>query len=109
MVSRIGSGWSAQGVQGPRAGTRAQAARFEPKGRLDTGVKEASDVVALPPESVKPAPELGASLDTRYITGLGTLNDQMLILVDIEKLIGSDELQIVDATVENSQREAANQ
>jgi uncharacterized protein YjiK len=48
MVSRIGSGWSAQGVSAPRSGARAQATRFEPKGRLDTGVKEASDVVALP-------------------------------------------------------------
>lgn len=57
-----------------------------------------SDVIELPPQSIKPAPEFGASLDTRYITGLGTLNDQMLILVDIEKLIGSDELQIMDVT-----------
>lgn len=68
-----------------------------------------SDVVALPRESIKPAPELGASLDTRYITGLGTLNDQMLILVDIEKLIGSDELQIVDSAADNSQSEVVNQ
>jgi len=57
-----------------------------------------SDVIELPPQSIKPAPEFGASLDTRYITGLGTLNDQMLILVDIEKLIGSDELQIMEVT-----------
>ena len=55
-----------------------------------------SDVIELPPQNIKPAPEFGASLDTRYITGLGTLNDQMLILVDIEKLIGSDELQIME-------------
>lgn len=67
-----------------------------------------SDVVALPAQSIKPAPELGASLDTRYITGLGTVNDEMLILVDIEKLIGSDELQIVDTTAENPQKEAVN-
>ncbi|HBA90142.1 MAG TPA: chemotaxis protein CheW [Geobacter sp.] len=67
-----------------------------------------SDVVALPAQSIKPAPELGASLDTRYITGLGTLNDEMLILVDIEKLIGSDELQMVDNTVEYPEREAVN-
>ena len=56
-----------------------------------------SDVVELPAQNIKPPPELGAALDTRYITGLGTLNDQMLILVDIEKLIASDELEIMDA------------
>ena len=55
-----------------------------------------SDVVQLAADSIKPAPELGAAVETRYITGLGTLNDEMLILVDIEKLIGSEELQIMD-------------
>ena len=56
-----------------------------------------SDVVALTADQIKPAPEFGGALDTRYLTGLGTLNDEMLILVDIEKLIGSDELQIMES------------
>lgn len=55
-----------------------------------------SDVVALSPEQIKPAPEMGAALDTHYITGLGTLNDQMLILVDIEKLMSSEEMQVME-------------
>ncbi len=55
-----------------------------------------SDVVALNPEQIKPAPEMGAALDIDYITGLGTLNDQMLILVDIEKLMSSDEMQVME-------------
>jgi len=55
-----------------------------------------SDVVALSPEQIKPAPEMGAAMDTGYITGLGTLNDQMLILVDIEKLMSSEEMQVMD-------------
>jgi purine-binding chemotaxis protein CheW len=54
-----------------------------------------SDVVALSPEQVRPAPEMGAALDTAYITGLGTMNDQMLILVDIEKLMSSEEMQLI--------------
>ena len=57
-----------------------------------------SDVVALTPEQIKPAPEMGAALDTNYITGLGTVNDQMLILVDIEKLMSSEEMQLIDHT-----------
>jgi purine-binding chemotaxis protein CheW len=55
-----------------------------------------SDVVALSAEQIKPAPEFGSALDTRYLTGLGTVNDEMLILVDIEKLVASDELQIME-------------
>ncbi len=55
-----------------------------------------SDVVALSPEQIKAAPEMGAAMDTDYITGLGTLNDQMLILVDIEKLMSSEEMQVME-------------
>lgn len=55
-----------------------------------------SDVVALNAEQIKPAPEMGTTLDTGYITGLGTLNDQMLILVDIEKLMSSEEMQVME-------------
>lgn len=55
-----------------------------------------SDVVALSPEQIKAAPEMGAAMDTDYITGLGTLNDQMLILVDIEKLMSSEDMQVME-------------
>lgn len=55
-----------------------------------------SDVVALSPEQIKPAPEMGAALNTDYITGLGTVNEQMLILVDIEKLMSSEEMQVME-------------
>ena len=56
-----------------------------------------SDVVTLNAEQIKPAPEFGSALDTDYITGLGTMNEQMLILVDIERLMGSEEMQLMDA------------
>jgi purine-binding chemotaxis protein CheW len=54
-----------------------------------------SDVVGLAPEQVRPAPEMGAALDTHYITGLATVEGQMLILVDIETLMSSEEMQII--------------
>ena len=59
-------------------------------------VDSVSDVVTLTPEQIRPAPEMGAALDTHYITGLGTQHDQMLILVDIEKLMSSEEMQLID-------------
>lgn len=55
-----------------------------------------SDVVALAPEQVKPAPELSATLDTRYLAGLATIDERMLILVDIERLMASAEMQLTD-------------
>jgi len=55
-----------------------------------------SDVVALLADQIKPPPEFGSALDTAYITGLGTVNDGMVILVDIEQLMGSPEMQLME-------------
>ncbi len=55
-----------------------------------------SDVVTLAGEQIKPPPEFGASFDAQYINGIGTVENQMLILVDIEKLMSSAELQLVE-------------
>ncbi len=56
-----------------------------------------SDVVALDAEALRPPPEFGGALDTRYITGLGALDERMLILIDIESLISEDILNIAAA------------
>lgn len=56
-----------------------------------------SDVVTLLPDQIRPAPEFGSGINSDYITGIGTVNTQMLILVDIERLIGSSEMQLMVA------------
>jgi purine-binding chemotaxis protein CheW len=60
-------------------------------------VDSVSDVITLGPEQVKPAPEFGAALDTQYIIGLGAVEERMLILVDIEKLMTGRDMDLVDA------------
>ncbi|EXJ16119.1 chemotaxis protein CheW [Imhoffiella purpurea] len=55
-----------------------------------------SDVIALDREQVRPAPEFGAILDTDYIDGLATFDERMVIMVDIEKLMTSGEMGLVD-------------
>lgn len=44
-----------------------------------------SDVLMLNAGQIRPAPEFGATLSTEYLTGLGTVDERMLILVDIER------------------------
>jgi purine-binding chemotaxis protein CheW len=56
-----------------------------------------SDVITLTTEQLKPAPEFGTSLDTQYITGLGTVDERMIIVVDIEKLMSSRDMELVEA------------
>jgi len=59
-------------------------------------VDSVSDVITLSPEQVKPAPEMGTALNTDYLIGLGTIDQRMLILVDIDKLMSSAEMGLID-------------
>ena len=59
-------------------------------------VDSVSDVITLSAEQIKPAPEMGSVLDTDYIIGLGTLDTRMLILVDIDRLMSSEELGLIE-------------
>ena len=56
-----------------------------------------SDVLSLTAEQIRPAPEFAVTLSTEYLTGLGALGDRMLILVNIEKLLNSEEMALVDS------------
>jgi purine-binding chemotaxis protein CheW len=59
-----------------------------------------SDVIQLAEEQIRTAPDFSnASFDTRYITGLGTFDERMLILVDIEKLMGSPDMALFETAV----------
>ena len=62
-------------------------------------VDSVSDVLTLTHEQIKAAPALSTSLDTRYIMGLGTIDQRMLILVDIEKLMSSRDMDLVEEAV----------
>ena len=55
-----------------------------------------SDVITLTPEQTKAAPEFGSTMDTQYIMGLGTVDERMIILVDIERLMTSRDMELVD-------------
>jgi len=62
-------------------------------------VDSVSDVLTLSIEQIKEAPMLSASLDTRYILGLGTVEQRMLILVDIERLMSSRDMELMEEVV----------
>jgi len=54
-----------------------------------------SDVVTLLPEQIKPVPEFGSTFDTEYLIGLAAMDQRMLILVDIERLMTSREMELI--------------
>lgn len=55
-----------------------------------------SDVMALQAGHIRDVPDLVSSIDTRYILGLATIEERMLILVDIERLMNSREMALMD-------------
>ena len=59
-------------------------------------VDSVSDVTPLSPDQVRPTPELGSVVDTSYINGLAALGERMLILLDIEKLMMSRDMGLVE-------------
>lgn len=58
-------------------------------------VDSVSDVTMLAPEQIKPAPRLGSTIDANYLIGLGTIEDRMLILIDVLKMMSSDDLGLI--------------
>ncbi len=63
-------------------------------------VDAVSDVLALAGDDIQPPPEFAESVfDSSYITGLATVDDRMLILLDIEKLITGADMALVEERV----------
>jgi purine-binding chemotaxis protein CheW len=63
-------------------------------------VDSVSDVLTLAAEAIRPPPEFAsATFDTKYITGLGTVDDRMLIMLDIEKLMTGADMALVDSAI----------
>lgn len=54
-------------------------------------VDSVSDVVNVDKTSVQDAPDFGAKVSTEFITGLVSLNDRMVMLLDVDKLLDLDD------------------
>lgn len=59
-------------------------------------VDSVSDVITLTPEQIKPPPEMNSTLATDYLLGLGTIDERMLILIDIEKLMSGADMGLAE-------------
>jgi purine-binding chemotaxis protein CheW len=59
-------------------------------------VDSVSDVEILEEGEVRPTPEMGTAVDTNHLLGIGTLDDRMLILLDIHQLLSTSEMGLFD-------------
>jgi purine-binding chemotaxis protein CheW len=68
------------------------------KGRVVGAVVDSvSDVLALEGSAIKAAPEMTSAIDTGFINGIGSVSGRMLILMDIEGLMASEEMGLINS------------
>jgi purine-binding chemotaxis protein CheW len=65
-------------------------------GALADSVQEVLD---LGPDHIEPAPKIGTRLNTEFIKGMGRQNDQFVIILDIDKVLTSGELLLVQGVL----------
>ena len=63
-------------------------------------VDAVSDVITLTPEQLRPVPEFNSAIASDHLLAIGAIDQRMLILVDIEKLMTSAEMGLVEQTLQ---------
>lgn len=72
------------------------------KGRVVGAVVDSvSDVLELARDQINPAPEMSTTVDTTFITGIASVGERMLILMDIEALMSSADMGLIDSAALN--------
>lgn len=61
-------------------------------------VDSVSDVVSLAADAIRSAPQFDAAIDARFITGLVNLGERMLIVMNVETLLGNTEMGLLPAS-----------
>ncbi len=64
-------------------------------------VDTVSEVVDVGDEEIEEAPHLGQEIDTNFIMGMGKLKEKLIILLDIDKVLSAEELEIAEELAGN--------
>lgn len=63
---------------------------------IGTVVDSVSDVMEIPAEAIRTAPEMNSAVDAAYICGLAQVGERMVILLDIESMLMSQDMGLID-------------
>ena len=74
----------------------------EEKTMIGALVDSVEAVIDLDTEHIEPPPKIGTKLNTEFIMGMGKLDDQFIIILDIESIFSSDELELVQQASEKA-------
>ena len=59
-------------------------------------VDAVSDVLNIEPDNIKDAPNFGAKVNTKFMNGMVMVNERMVILLNVDKLLEQDELSAIE-------------
>jgi len=63
-------------------------------------VDEVAEVLNVSAGQIEPAPTFGASVDTTFLLGVGKVNDKVVMLLDIDRVLAIDDVELLDRTTE---------
>jgi purine-binding chemotaxis protein CheW len=63
---------------------------------IGTVVDSVSDVMEIQAEAIRPAPEMSSAIDAAYILGLAQVGERMVVLLDIERMLMSSDMGLID-------------
>ena len=76
----------------------------EVKGRLiGMIVDTVSDVASIPVEDIQDTPHFTAKIETDFIKGIGQLEERLVIILDVEKIMTADEMRTLDIKAQREQ------
>jgi purine-binding chemotaxis protein CheW len=59
-------------------------------------VDDVYEVVDIESKDIEPTPEFGATIDTDFILGVGKINQNVVMLLDVDKVLSGGEVTLVD-------------
>lgn len=63
-------------------------------------VDEVSEVLQIKTESIAPPPPMGTTVNSEFISGMGKMDEKLIILLDIDRILTEEEKSLVQQTVD---------
>jgi purine-binding chemotaxis protein CheW len=65
-------------------------------------VDQVSEVLDISPDQLEPPPAFGGDVDTGFILGMGKVAEQVVMLLDVDKILAGGELQLLDPALQDA-------
>ncbi len=70
----------------------AEIAREEGAMSIGCLVDSVDEVIDMSPDVIDPPPSMGAGINSDFIEGIGKMNDEFIVILNIDRVFASDEL-----------------